>query len=144
MANIFDVAKYILQKKGHLSTWKLQKLCFYSQAWSLAWTEKPIFQEDFQAWANGPVCPELFQIHKGKFEISNKEFKYGNINRLNADQKETIDIIIKDYGDMEPYDLREQTHIEDPWKNARIGIPEGVPCTNIITKESMGEYYGSL
>lgn len=144
MASIFDAAKYILQEKKVLSTWKLQKLCFYSQAWSLAWTEKPIFNEDFQAWSNGPVCPELFQLHKGKFAISNKEFEFGNPDILNDDQRETIDIIIKDYGDMEPYDLREQTHSEAPWKEARAGLPDGVPCTNIITKESMGEYYGSL
>ena len=42
MASVFDVAKYILQKSGSMSTWKLQKLCYYSQAWSLAWTEAPI------------------------------------------------------------------------------------------------------
>ena len=56
MASVFDVAKYILNNKGRMSTWKLQKLCYYSQAWSLAWTETPLFEEDFEAWKNGPVC----------------------------------------------------------------------------------------
>ena len=28
MANVFDVAKYILEKLGTLSTMKLQKLCY--------------------------------------------------------------------------------------------------------------------
>lgn len=32
MANVFDVAKYILEKKGIMSTMKLQKLCYYAQA----------------------------------------------------------------------------------------------------------------
>ena len=35
VANVFDVAKYILEKEGKLSTMKLQKLCYYCQAWSL-------------------------------------------------------------------------------------------------------------
>ena len=43
MATVFDVAKYILHKKKKLSTWKLQKLCYYAQAWSIAWTEHPLF-----------------------------------------------------------------------------------------------------
>ena len=47
MANVFDVAKYILQRTGKISTWKLQKLCYYSQAWTLAWTGKPLFEEEF-------------------------------------------------------------------------------------------------
>lgn len=49
MAAIFDVAKYILTKSKRMSTWKLQKLCYYSQAWHLAWTERPLFDEDFEA-----------------------------------------------------------------------------------------------
>lgn len=144
MANIFDVAKYILKSKGSLSTWKLQKLCYYSQAWSIAWTEIPIFDEDFEAWSNGPVCPELFYYHKGKYFISAEDINKGNEAELNSDQKETIDIVLRDYGDMEPYDLRELTHSEKPWINARDGLSNSVRSSTVITKNSMGEYYGSL
>lgn len=45
MANVSDVAAYILQKHGRMTTMKLQKLVYYSQAWSLVWDEKPLFQE---------------------------------------------------------------------------------------------------
>lgn len=144
MATVFDVSKYILHKFGKLSTWKLQKLCFYAQAWEIAWTETPIFEENFEAWANGPVCPSLFQAHKGKFVISEDELEYGNPDNLTEEQKNDIDIVLRDYGDMEPYDLRELSHSEDPWKNARGALPEGARGDTIITKDSMGEYYGSL
>ncbi len=144
MASIFDVAKYILEKKGNMSTWKLQKLCYYSQAWEIAWTEIPLFDEDFEAWANGPVCPDLFRIHQGKFIVDVKDIFIGNSNNLTQEQKQDIDIILKDYGEMEPYDLRELSHSEAPWKNARGNLPEGEKCQNLITKTSMGEYYGSL
>lgn len=47
MANVFDTAKYILEKSGKMSTMKLQKLCYYSQAWALVWDDAPLFDEDF-------------------------------------------------------------------------------------------------
>ncbi len=39
---------------------KLQKLCYYCQAWYLAWNNEPLFDEEFEAWASGPVCKELY------------------------------------------------------------------------------------
>ena len=144
MATIFDTAKYILEKLGKMSTWKLQKLCYYSQAWHFTWTEKPLFDEDFQAWCNGPVCPELFQYHKGKFMVADSDIKKGRSDALSTDEKDSIDRVIEEYGNLEPYELREQTHREDPWKNARHGLADSVPSDIIISKESMGAYYGSL
>lgn len=144
MASVFDVAKYILINAGKMSTWKLQKLCYYSQAWSLAWTSEPIFPEDFQAWSNGPVCPELFYEHQGRFIVGSDDLAMGNPEHLTDDQKDTVNIILRDYGSMEPYELRELSHIEAPWKNARQGIPDNARCQTIITKEDMGEYYGGL
>ena len=141
MATVFDVASYILQKKGRMSTWKLQKLCYYSQAWNLVWTEKPLFDEDFEAWSNGPVCRELFYKHKGIFLIDKIE---GNPHALIPAEKETVDMVLRDYGDMDAYELRELTHSEDPWKNARNGLGIGVPCDVVITKDAIGEYYGGL
>ncbi len=144
MATVFDVAKYILHKKGRMSTWKLQKLCYYSQAWSLAWTERPLFEEDFEAWTNGPVCRQLFYAHKGLFEISEDELSQGDYNALTSDEQDTVNIVIRDYGDMDPSELREQTHVEDPWKNARAGLSTWDRGDRIIEKSAMGEYYGSL
>ena len=144
MASVFDVAKYILHKSGQISTWKLQKLCYYSQAWELAWTEKPLFSEDFEAWANGPVCPPLFYSHQGKYIIDEQSLSKGNSDNLSDDEKETIDTVLDTYGSWEPYELREQTHRELPWKEARGNLSEGAICNTVITKESMGAYYGSL
>lgn len=144
MATVFDVTKYILYKCGEMSTWKLQKLCYYSQAWHLAWTGTPIFEEDFEAWANGPVCSELFHAHQGKFSVDINDFSKGTPENLTEDEKDSVNVVLRDYGDMEPYDLRELSHSEAPWKDARNGLPEGAKCRNIISKESMGEYYGSL
>ena len=146
MATIFDVAKYILSQKGTMSTMKLQKLCYYSQAWALVWDDKPLFNEDFQAWANGPVCKELFTKHQGSYAVnaSSDCVKTGDINILSKENKETIDMVLEHYGDKNAQWLSTLTHMEDPWKEARKGLPDGAPCSDIITKESMAMYYGSL
>ena len=140
---VFDTAKYILEKKGCLSTMKLQKLCYYAQAWSLVWDDAPLFDDDFEAWANGPVCPTLFRATQGNYSVTAKDEK-GDSSNLSANQKDTIDTVLAHYGDKDAQWLSQLTHMEDPWNNARKGIPAGVGCNRIITKESMAEYYGGL
>ena len=142
MASVFDVARYILKQEGEMSTWKLQKLCYYSQAWSLAWTERELFPEDFEAWSNGPVCPELFREHKGLFMVS--DIAKGTPEALTEDEKDTVNVVLRDYGRMSPYELRELSHSEEPYKRARAGLPDGAYSDVAISKSSMGNYYGSL
>ena len=143
MANVFDTAKYILEKTGTMSTMKLQKLCYYSQAWSLVWDDAPLFEEEFQAWANGPVCSELFYKTKGKYSV-NAEDENGGENNLSDNQKDTIDKVVEYYGKHNAQWLSQLTHMEDPWIKAREGMPIRAGCDNIITKESMEMYYGGL
>ena len=147
MANIFDTAKYILQQHGSMSSMKLQKLCYYSQVWSLVWDDAPLFDEDFQAWATGSVCPELF--FKIFFKIKNKPLVSinditGEEGDLTDNQKDTIDRVLEHYGDHTALWLSQLTQIEEPWKIARKGIPSGVSRYNIITKENMAMYYGEI
>lgn len=143
MANVFDTAKYILDKCGTMSTMKLQKLCYYAQAWSLVWDDAPLFDEDFQAWANGPVCSKLFFKTQGKYSVK-AEDETGGEGNLSAEQKDTIDKVVEHYGDHDAQWLSQLTHMEDPWIQARAGVPTGAGCENIITKESMAIYYGGL
>ena len=144
MATVFDVAKYILQQIGSVSGWKLQKLCYYSQAWAIAWTENPLFEEDFEAWSNGPVCPVLFHEHQGRFMVSYSDIIQGNPDNLTTDEKDTINVVLRDYAEMSPYELRELSHSEGPYIIARNGLPVGIPCNNVISKSSMGTFYRSL
>lgn len=144
MLSVFDVAKYILKSNGAMTTMKLQKLVYYSQAWSLAWDGEPLFSHDFQAWANGPVCPELFEAHKGLFNIDKSILKLGDESKIIGSQKETIDSVLNFYGDKDGHWLSMLTHKEKPWIDARNGVPEGEHCSNIIDKDGMQEYYDGL
>lgn len=144
MPGVLDVAKYILNKTGSISTWKLQKLVYYSQAWNLVWNEAPIFKAKICAWANGPVCPELYHSHKGKYTISAATLKGGSVKNLSADHKDTIDKVIDYYNEFTGHQLSEITHQERPWIEARGNTPVGEPCSTEITRESMQLYYDSL
>lgn len=141
---VFDVAAYILKKLPGITTMKLQKLTYYCQAWSLAWDGVPLFDNEFEAWANGPVCRELFERHKGKFQTTKDMFSDADINKFNDEQLETMNAVISDIGNKSPQWLSDLTHSERPWQEARKGIAPGEVCSNIISKDTMQDYYGGL
>lgn len=142
--SVFDVAIYILQKIESCSTMKLHKLLYYCQAWSLVWDEQPLFNDKIEAWANGPVIRSLFSYHKGLFMVSCKDFLIGNPNILSVQQKETIDNVIAYYGDKSAQWLINLTHMEKPWKDARVGLEPMERGDKVITHSAMAEYYSSL
>ena len=46
-----NIAYYILDKCGQMSTFRLHKLLYVCQAWYMAWNNGcPLFYEDFEAW----------------------------------------------------------------------------------------------
>lgn len=141
MATVHDVAAFILEKLGEMTAIKLQKLIYYCQAWSLVWDEEPLFNEQIQAWANGPVVAEIYLKHQGRFKV--KSWK-GNPNALTENQKDTISKVLDYYGDKSSQWLSDLTHSELPWKEARKGLLPGERGTNAITDAAMAEYYGSL
>lgn len=143
MVSVFDAAKFILEYFGVLSTMKLQKLCYYAQVWSLVWDDAPLFPEEFYAWANGPVCKELFYCFQGKFSVVAEEAP-GDSSKLSREQKETVNKVLEYYGDKDAQWLSQLTHMEEPWQLARKGIPNGAYSDACISKESMAMYYGGL
>ena len=142
MATAFDVAAYILREKGTMTAMKLQKLVYYSQAWSLVWDEKPMFPERIEAWANGPVVPELYDWHRGVYSLSS--CSRGDANALTDQQRETLQAVLAAYGDQSSQWLSDLTHSEEPWRAARKGLAPGQWGRREITLASMAEYYGAL
>lgn len=54
-------------RTGEITTMKLHKLCYYSQAWHLAWDGERLIDAEFHAWGMGPVNPDLYETHRGVF-----------------------------------------------------------------------------
>ncbi|MFZ1917582.1 MAG: type II toxin-antitoxin system antitoxin SocA domain-containing protein [Terriglobales bacterium] len=140
---VFDVADYILHSLGSMSAMKLQKLVYYSQAWSLVWDEKQLFPDEIEAWANGPVVRALYNKHRGHFRVTPRFFG-GDISNLSINEKGTIDKVLEFYGPKDPQWLSNLTHLEAPWREARQGLDAGERGNSVITKEAMLEYYASL
>lgn len=144
MASVFDVSEYILHKLGECTHMKLQKLVFYSQAWSLVWDDAPLYSEPIQAWANGPVVPSLYRELRGKFSVSRSDLPQGDPSKLTDEQKSTIDAVLEHYGDKSSQWLSDLTHMEAPWREARAGLPAGAASSAEISPAALAEYYGSL
>ena len=141
--NVLDVAQYILNDLGRLTTWKLQKLCYYSQAWSMVWDSEPLFKQRIEAWVNGPVIPALYEKHRGSYYIKRVG---GNPEKLNESQIETIDAVLKVYGKKTSTWLSALTHRESPWKHARkrARLDIGERGNSQIRLDDMAEYYEGL
>ncbi len=141
---VFDIATYILQQRGEMSAMKLQKLIYYSQAWSLVWDDAPLFPEQIEAWANGPVVPALYERHRGLFQVSARTFAAVSCTEPSTEQTDTIATVLASYGDKSAQWLSDQTHSDAPWQDARVGLSDNERGSNIITLEAMAEYYGAL
>lgn len=138
-----DVADYILEKHGAMSAMKLQKLVYYAQAWHLVWEDKELFSEEIQAWVNGPVIPQLYEIHHGSFSLDRGFFK-GDISHIPAKSRDVIDRVLKFYGDKDAQWLSDLTHLETPWKQARRGLSPDERGSREISLSEMQEYYSSI
>lgn len=140
--SILDVAQYILEK-GKLDTLpytKLERLCYYAQAWSLAWDDEPIFPEALYAGANSAVCPEFFQSVNNRLYISVTE-NIGVSEILSDDQKSSVDAVIEYYYDYSTVRLGQLIRAEFPWHDARCLLEANKNATGSITYENMKKYY---
>ena len=150
---VFDTVAYIMNRYkdmpesyGTLTAMKLQKLVYYSQAWSLVWDGNPLFHDRIEAWIYGPVVRKIFNISKGEYLPRKIDRNLGNPRKLTRDQRETVDIIVRDYGKYEPEILVSLTHREDPWRKARDrhNLRPDVRGHAIIRHSDMLEYYSGL
>lgn len=138
------LAKYIIykmkQKGKTINHLKLQKLLYYVQAWHLVYTDEPLIKEDFEAWLHGPVNRRVWDYYK-KYSIMLDDLPYEediSID-LSEEQEQIIDDVLDEYGTKTGYYLECLTHVEDPWKDARLKGEN-----TIIPKEKMKMYYSRL
>lgn len=75
--SVINVARHILLAESDgMTIMKLQKLCYLSQAYSLAWTGEKLFTERFYAHRNGPYSKELAAALKGIYLVYYSDLKY--------------------------------------------------------------------
>lgn len=161
--NILDIkvfADWLVHHFNHngirISPLKLQKILYYSQAWSLAFLDHELFNEVPEAWSNGPVYRSIWDEYKSKFQrhesiVFDKSYdletEYKNRTeslKLGVEQSEVLDTVLNKYGSYNSGYLVYLTHSELPWNEARKGCTPFELCKIPISLQSMKDYYKSL
>ena len=141
MATVFDLAQYFLSKES-MTHKKLQKLCYYAQAWSCAIFPHPISDGVFEAWVHGPVCHVLYEKYRG--------YGFGYIPQeeppkvFDRDELAFLNDVWDTYGELSANALEALSHSEPPWQKARAGLDSSAPSSTPIKPEDMAEYYRSI
>lgn len=143
MANVIAVAEHVLKRLGSSSTMKLQKIVYYSQAYHLVRYDQPLFSERIEAWRNGPVVRDLYDLHAHEFVISDGYFGADLTGQLQEHEVAAIDHVVNVLGKRTGKELSELTHSEAPWRNARGDIPPHWSSSSLISIEAIKNYYGS-
>ncbi len=144
MADVKDVAAAIMESVGDCTTMKLQKLLYYCQGWHLAWDGVPLFKAEIEAWSNGPVVREIYNLHRGQFRLAHPWPKKGNANKLSHDEQETVTCVLDTYGSWTADQLSNKTHRELPWLIARDGLAATDQSTQRIDLDVMQNYFCGL
>lgn len=150
-ATVFDVADWFLLK-ANMSNKKIQKLCYYAEAWSLAKLDQPIANNCvFEAWVHGPVNKELYQEFK-RFGWKKLKIEESDIQRVKnrieevftEEQQEVLSAVWDTYGEFSADQLEAQTHLEKPWLEQREGLGKFQNSSRRLNEDTMRAYYRSI
>ena len=145
-----DLAKHLLAKLGKMEHLKIQKLLYYMEAYHLAYFDVSLIDDDFEAWMHGPVSRKVWLHFKkpaavyNEISISGEEAVAcaGRFEKtLSPTQQEFLQDVLNNYGNDTSYQLECQTHDEAPWIEARAGLSPTEVCKNVISKETMKQFY---
>ena len=141
-----QVADYLILKAQQdgksITNKKLQKLLYYTQAWSSAIRNKKIFDDKIEAWIHGPAIREVYLQYKdfGATPIL-KKISEEMIKGIPLETRAFIDQVWSVYAKYDAPYLEHLTHSEGPWQIARQGLEPHISSENEITFESMRNYY---
>lgn len=140
MYTIIDVAKWFLNKEPMCAD-KLQKLCYYTQAWSYVLNNKPLFNGNFKSLSCGAINSELAKkLHK--FDVSKIKLRSNAIlKKFPIEDLMVLESVWKTYGKSTSNALMALTQVEPPLINARHRCGK---YKNIIKVSDMKEYYSSI
>ena len=141
--SIYDIANWFLLKTD-MTHKKLQKLCYYAQAWCYAINDYRLIDTDFQAWVHGPVSPALWEKFKGFGYDTIRYCGDGDKISIKPEDVSLLERVWETYGDRTGNALEALSHKETPWIETRKGYAEDEKCTKVISPELMRDYYRSI
>lgn len=144
------IARYLLlvasqeEEAAPLTHMQLHKLLYYAQGWTLVDSDRPLFDDEIQAWRHGPVVSAMYPafVDYGSNPIAWHEAR--DDQSLTARDRQQVEYAWRSYGRYSAWRLREMTHIEPPWRDARAGLPDSAKSRAVITDAAMKKFFGGL
>jgi uncharacterized phage-associated protein len=147
MASALDVARYLVhlasseEEPDYLTPLAVQKLLYYVQGWALASFGQPLFAGRIEAWKLGPVIREVW-LHFTQFGRNCLPPEEGREPvSLSPSQKAFVRSVWDAYKVHSPIGLKEMTHREAPWRDARGDLPPEALSDAEITHEAMRAFF---
>lgn len=137
------IALYIINSGREMTNLLLQKVLYYVKAISTLFEGTSIIHESCEAWKFGPVFPSVYEKYKGfgKQEISiNLSDKYVN-GLLSEKEKQITDFVLNTFGIYSAWFLKDLTHCEEPWLDARSGLDENDASRNTMDENLIIDYF---
>ncbi|HXY99211.1 MAG TPA: type II toxin-antitoxin system antitoxin SocA domain-containing protein [Stellaceae bacterium] len=125
---------------------QLQKLLVYAQSFYLALYGEALFSDEVVAWRDGMVVERVWQSCKdfGNQPIVAPDGQDADAALLGAEIEAFLIEVISFFGGYTAIKLSDAVHAEDPWRNARAGIPRRAPSNTRVGKETLRTYYRAL
>lgn len=118
MATALQVARYFLgaSSTGKITDLKLQKLCSYAQAISIAYLGKKLFDDHIEMWELGPVVRNVYNEYK-KYDNRPIPPVKLNMTPFSKEQRLVLAAVNDYYGKkFGAWELCEQSHSDFPGK----------------------------
>ena len=141
------VTRYLLCKAIDITPMALQKLLYFAQAFYYALFGEELFPDDCQAWAYGPVFPDIYFKYReyGYNPIDRPTDSLGeDLDELTTKEVSLLDAIIDSFGGCSGPVLREITHNERPWLEARGDLLPDDRSMTIINRETIINYFANV
>ena len=138
------VIEYLLCICEDITPLALQKALYYVQGFYYAFMNEFLFDEDCEAWAHGPVYPEIYHRYIAYRFDPIEGNKTCNTFALTIDEITVIDSVIKNLCCFSGKTLENFTHAEQPWLRSRGDMPVTASSNRTIHKKYIGEYFRSV
>jgi uncharacterized phage-associated protein len=147
MFTALEVAKQLISLEDgqdepfYFSPLRLQKMLYFCQGWSLALFDKPLFDERFEAWPNGPVVRSVYEQFRGTKDPILASQIGPPSRELTDRERHFLEMILERYAALPTGRLIDITHGERPWLDARGNLKPQEKCDIYISDQSIAKTF---
>lgn len=140
-----QIVNYIVTHLEEVTPLALEKLLVFSNGVNYALNGRRLISNECQAWAHGPVYPEIYAKYKkyGYKPIDNGIYSSRGCmqSKLSSDEIEAIDLVIRTFGLYSPKILEMISHSQTPWQEKRMGYRSDEKSQEVIDEKQMEKFY---